>query len=64
MARQYRCISLVESGLGGTGGIGSEIIEITLAETGVSGTGATGDATDVLTNLRMGRKRIRYRRMG
>ena len=30
------------SGLGGTGGVGAELLELTIAETGVGGTGAVG----------------------
>jgi len=33
------------SGLGGTGGVGAELLELTLAETGVGGTGAVGTIT-------------------
>jgi len=35
------------SGLGGTGGIGAELIELTIAEAGVGGAGAVGDATSI-----------------
>jgi len=33
------------TGLGGTGGVGAELLELTLAETGVGGTGAVGTIT-------------------
>jgi len=35
------------SGLGGTGGVGAELIELTIAEAGVGGAGAVGDATSI-----------------
>ena len=35
------------SGLGGTGGVGAELIELTIAEAGVGGAGAVGDATAI-----------------
>jgi len=35
------------SGLGGTGGVGAELIELAIAEAGVGGAGAVGDATAI-----------------
>ena len=35
------------SGLGGTGGVGAELIELTIAEAGVGGAGAVGDASSI-----------------
>jgi len=35
------------SGLGGTGGVGAELIELAIAEAGVGGAGAVGDATSI-----------------
>jgi hypothetical protein len=47
-------IALLESGLAGTGAIGTEIPTVSLIETGLAGTGAIGSVSVTITELGFG----------